>query len=156
MRAILIALSLAAAAQAAIAQPTAAEPDISIRNVRVSAPDVPRTAAFYQKAFGMHEVFRLERPNLLEVILNFGPTVEAAKAAKTTRLIVVNRAPDAKLEGVSNMVFNVRDMDAAVRRVIAAGGSVELAPTRPPGLGDVTVAMIRDPAGNRIELVMRP
>lgn len=128
---------------------------VNVRNARVAAPDVAAAAAFYRSAFGMQEVQRYERPGFLEVILNFGRTVEEAKAAQTTRIALITRRPDQPAEGVSNLVLNVGDMDKVVARVTAGGGTIEKPPSRSATSGNV-IAMVRDPAGNRVELIMRP
>jgi len=44
------------------------------------AKDTVALAKFYQAAFGMQEVNRIENPGGTEVFVNFGATVEAAKA----------------------------------------------------------------------------
>lgn len=128
---------------------------VAVRNTRVSAVDVAKAAEFYKAAFGMQEILRYERPNFLEVILNFGGTVAEAKAAKTTRIALITRAAGAQPEGVSNIVLNVGDMDAVMKRVTAGGGTVDRAPQKSAASGNV-IAMVRDPAGNRIELIMQP
>jgi hypothetical protein len=47
---------------------------------RLGALDVTGAAKFCQSAFGMHEVTRLDMPGIKEIMLNFGDSVEAAKA----------------------------------------------------------------------------
>ena len=128
---------------------------VALRSARVGAGDVAKTAEFYKAAFGMQEVQRYERPNFLEIILNFGPTVEAAKAAATPKVVLISRPAGAAAEGVSNLIFNVGDMDAVLKRATAHGGSIERPPTRSATSGN-TIAFVRDPSGNRIELIMAP
>ncbi|MGA0604736.1 VOC family protein [Phenylobacterium sp. VNQ135] len=149
------ALALAAALHVGPAAAQAQGDWVNVRNARVAAADVAKAAAFYRAAFGMQEIQRYERPGFLEVILNFGRTVEEAKAAQTTRIALITRRPDQPADGVSNLVLNVGDMDRVMARVAAAGGTVEKAPARSAVSGNV-IAMVRDPAGNRIELLMRP
>ena len=151
-----IAAVVLATAVGGFAQAAEAKGDwVAVRNTRVSAVDVAKAAEFYKTAFRMQEILRYERPNFLEVILNFGGTVEEAKAAKTTRIALITRAAGAQPEGVSNIVLNVGDMDAVMKRVAAGGGTVDRAPTKSATSGNL-IAMIRDPAGNRIELIMQP
>ena len=68
------------AAGALLAMATVQAAGISLNAVRVGAKDVAATAKFYQTAFGMHEVQRISGPNMLEVMLNFGATLEKLKA----------------------------------------------------------------------------
>lgn len=150
MRALIIAAALAFAAG-----PGNAADWTNVRNVRVAADDVAATADFYKAVFGMQEIQRYERPEFLEIILNFGRSVDEAKAATTTRIALISRRPDQKPDGVSNMVLNVGDIDAVAARVTARGGVIEKPPARSAVSGNV-IAMVRDPSGNRIELLMRP
>lgn len=151
MRALIVAAALALTA----ATPALAADWVNVRNVRVAADDVAATADFYKAAFGMQEIQRYERPGFLEIILNFGRNVDEAKAATSTRIALITRRADQKAEGVSNMVLNVGDMDAVVARVTARGGTIEKPPARSATSGNV-IAMVRDPSGNRVELLMRP
>ena len=146
---------VAAALALAAASPAAAADWTNVRNVRVAADDVSVTADFYKAVFGMQEIQRYERPGFLEIILNFGRSVDEAKAASSTRIALISRRAEQKPEGVSNMVLNVGDMDAVVARVVAKGGTIEKAAARSAASGNV-IAMVRDPSGNRVELLMRP
>lgn len=129
MKALLAAAVLACAG----AGPAAGADWVTVRNVRVAADDVAATADFYRAAFGMQEIQRYERPGFLEIILNFGRSVGEARAATSTRIALISRRADQKESGVSNMVLNVGDMDAVMKRVTALGGMVEKPPrARPP------------------------
>src|ERR1700691_4187302 len=55
---------------------------VSLDSVRIEAKDTVALAKFYQAAFGMQEVNRIENPGGTQVFVNFGDTVEAAKANK--------------------------------------------------------------------------
>lgn len=151
MKALLAAAVLACAG----AGPAAGADWVTVRNVRVAADDVAATADFYRAAFGMQEIQRYERPGFLEIILNFGRSVGEARAATSTRIALISRRADQKESGVSNMVLNVGDMDAVMKRVTALGGMVEKPPARSAASGNV-IAMVRDPSGNRVELLMQP
>src|SRR5690349_9200057 len=97
--------------------------DSRIRSVRVSAPDVVRTAAFYEAVFGLKEARRVERDNApYEIILNYGKDSAEAAAATSTKLVVILRDPKAPPPSVSNLVFGVKNVDATVKSATAAGG----------------------------------
>jgi predicted enzyme related to lactoylglutathione lyase len=145
----------AAVALAMGAGATLAAPPLGVRDVRLGASDPARVAAFYQAVFGMSEVQRYERPGSLEIILGFGKTVEQARADPSAKIIVITPPAGAVIGGVSPLVLNVPDIEGAVVRVTANGGAIERAPARSATSGN-TIAMIRDPAGNRVELIKEP
>ena len=128
-----------------------AEPTVGVRSVRVGAADVPKTAAFYQAVFGLKEVGRNERPGLAEIILNWGATLDEAKAARTPKVVIINQPAEAKAP-VSNIVFRCTEITTLVARARANGGTIEREPTKSATSG-ATIAFIVDPAGNRIEVI---
>jgi predicted enzyme related to lactoylglutathione lyase len=140
--AIVLACPLAASAQYGIA----------VRSVRVGAADVAKTAAFYQTVLGLKEVSRSQRPDFLEIIMNFGATAEQAKASTGVKVVVISRPASAAPDTVSHLIFHCPDVVAAVSRVTSSGGTIERAPSKSAPSGS-TVAMVLDPSGNRIELI---
>ena len=58
----------------------AAHAQASLDSVRIEAKDTIALAKFYQAVFGMQEVSRVVNPGGTEVFVNFGATVEEAKA----------------------------------------------------------------------------
>lgn len=145
--------SLAALALMAAAAPAGAD-DIFVRSVRIAATDVPKAADFYKAAFGLHEVRRLEFPALMEIILNNGDTPEAAAKSTHAPIVIMTRPKDYDGGGLANVILSVSDMDAAIARAEAAGGTVFRKPAK---LADGTqYAFIRDPEGNQVELLKSP
>ena len=59
---------------------SAAHAQVTLNSIRVAAKDTVALAKFYQSAFGMQEVNRIDVPGGPEVFVNFGTTVDAAKA----------------------------------------------------------------------------
>jgi hypothetical protein len=57
-----------------------AQAGAALNAARVGAKDVTALAKFYEAAFGLQEVNRLKMPGRLEIMLNFGDSVAAAKA----------------------------------------------------------------------------
>lgn len=134
------------------AQPIAAQ-EARLRSVRVSAPDVQRTAMFYEQAFGLREARRIDRNGaLFEIIMNYGATAEAADAATTPRVVVILRSVDAPAPSVSNLIFGVKNLDAQVAKAVAAGGVLSR-PINKSSPAASRVAFVKDPAGNEIELI---
>ena len=142
------------AALAIIAVPALA--GVSLNGVRVGALDPAAVANFYEAAFGMQEVQRIQTPQMLEIMLNFGATPEAAMATRAHNggsdiVIMQHAAGDAK-EEMAHVVLNVTDMVAVVAALKAAGGTMEREPFE-FGKTGIVIGMAIDPAGNHIELI---
>src|ERR1700683_2084154 len=127
----------------------------SLDSVRIEAKDTVALARFYREAFGMQEVNRIENPGGTEVFVNFGATVETAKANKNPQMILFHRDSDEVKDPTTHVIFAVKDMPAAVAAVKAAGGTMTGDP-RPFGKTGIVLGFAIDPAGNRIELIQRP
>jgi predicted enzyme related to lactoylglutathione lyase len=126
---------------------------VTLAAARIGATDVAATAKFYKSAFGMNEIMRLEMSGMKEIMLNFGDTVEAAKANPNPWIVIMNRSSN-DVKEVPHLVLYVPDMKATVAAVKAAGGTVE---GEPSSFGDagMIVGFAADPAGNRMELIQQ-
>jgi len=142
-----MAISALLVASAAFAQ--------SLDSVRIAAKDTVALAKFYQAALGMQEVNRVVNPGGTEVFVNFGATVEAAKANKNPLMILFHRDSDDVKDPIPHVIIAVKDMAATVAAIKAAGGTMTGDP-RPFGNGGTILGFAVDPAGNRIELIQRP
>jgi predicted enzyme related to lactoylglutathione lyase len=145
----------ALALSAALLLAPAARAQVSLDSVRIAAKDTIALAKFYQAAFGMQEVNRIVNPGGTEVFVNFGATVEAAKANKSQQMILFHRDSDDVKDPIPHIIFAVKDMAATVAAVKAAGGTMTGEP-RPFGNTGIVLGFAVDPAGNRIELIQRP
>src|ERR1700735_1099749 len=134
---------------------SAAYAQMSIDSVRIEAKDTVALAKFYHDAFGMQEVNRIENPGGTEVFVNFGATVEAAKANKNPQMILFHRDSDDVKDPTMHVIFLVKDMASAVSALKAAGGTMTGDP-RPFRNGGIVLGFAMDPVGNRIELIQRP
>lgn len=132
-----------------------AQGQIVLDSLRISAKDTIALAKFYKAAFGMQEVNRIQNPGGTEVFVNFGATVEEAKANKNPLMVLMHRDSDDVKDTVPLVIFKVKDMAAAVAAVKAAGGSMTGDP-RPFRDSGIVIGIAIDPAGNRIELIQRP
>ena len=128
---------------------------VTLNAARVGAEDVPALAKFYESAFGLKEVNRLKMPNAVEIMMNFGATMDAAKTSTAAQIVIMHRDSDALKDSVPHLIFNVTDMKATVAAIKAAGGSVDREP-QPFGNSGIVIGLAKDPAGNRIELIQRP
>ena len=145
----------AMAISAALLLAGAAHAQVSLDSVRIAAKDTIALAKFYQAAFGMQEVNRIVNPGGTEVFVNFGATVEAAKANKNPQMILFHRDSDDVKDPTTHVIFSVKDMAATIAAVKAAGGTMTGDP-RPFGKTGTVLGFAIDPAGNRIELIQRP
>lgn len=150
-----IALGTVCLADAALAAAPAAPSGITLNGVRIGARDVAALAKFYQSAFGMHEVQRIQTPQFLEIMLDFGANADAAKANPGADVVIMQRAADEGADTMAHVVFTVTDIDAVVAAVKAAGGKLE---REPFVFGDtgIRIGMGIDPAGNHFELIQFP
>jgi len=132
----------------------AAHAQVSLNSVRVAGRDTVALAKFYEAAFGMQEVNRINAPGGPEVFVNFGATADAAKANKSEPVVLMHRDSDDVKDPIAHVIFNVTDMNATVSAIKAAGGTMAGDP-RPFGNTGIMIGIAIDPAGNRIELIQR-
>lgn len=147
--------STARVLSAALLLAGAAHTQVTLNSVRVGAKDTIAVAKFYQAAFGMQEVNRIGAPTGPEIFVNFGATVDAAKANKGNPIVIMHRDSDDIKDPVPHVILNVKDMAATVTAIKAAGGSMASDP-RPFRNTGVVIGIAVDPAGNRLELIQRP
>jgi predicted enzyme related to lactoylglutathione lyase len=134
---------------------TAALGQVTLNSVRIGAKDTVALAKFYQSAFGMQEVNRIDSPTGPEVFVNFGATADAAKGNKSEPIVIMHRDSDDLKDPIAHVILNVKDMTATVSAIKAAGGTMSGDP-RPFRNTGVVIGIAVDPAGNRIELIQRP
>jgi len=146
-----IALGLSAVLLAA----GAAQAQVTLNSVRIGAKDTVSVAKFYEAAFGMQEVNRIDTPTGPEVFVNFGATVEAAKANKSGPIVIQHRDSDDVKDPIAHVILNVKEMTSTVAAIKSAGGSMAGEP-RPFRNTGTVIGIAMDPAGNRIELIQRP
>ena len=140
------ALLLAGAAQA---------DGVSLNAGRVGATDSPALAKFYAAAFGLKEVNRLTFPNMIEIMMNFGDTVDAAKKNPNAQIVIMQvKSVDAQ-DTIPHLIFTVTDMAATVTALKAAGGKMD-ADAKEFGKTGIIIGMATDPAGNHIEMIQQP
>lgn len=140
------------AACAMLAAGAAAQAEVTLNSVRVAAVDTPALARFYQSAFGMFEVNRIQVAGGPEIFVNFGATAEAAKANKLPPVVIMHRDSDSLKDPIPHVIFTVTDMAGTVKALKAAGGTMEREPFAYGNTG-IMIGMAIDPAGNHIELI---
>ncbi len=132
-----------------------AQAGVTLNAARVGAADVAALEKFYVTAFGMQEVQRIQMPNSLEVMLNFGDSVTAAKANPGAQIVILHRESDDQKDTMAHLIFNVTDIRATAAAITAAGGRMERAPFV-FGKTGITIGLAVDPAGNHIEMLQQP
>lgn len=132
---------------------SAQESGIHVRSIRVLATDPEAIATFYKKAFGMSETRRpADRPTFKEIVINSGSTVDIARKASSTPIVIATRPKDAPAGAMASLVLHVPNLTAAVDAVTKNGGTLMRPPAK-SGEG-LDYAFVKDPDGNQIELVM--
>jgi predicted enzyme related to lactoylglutathione lyase len=121
---------------------------------RIVADDVPALAKFYETVFDMKQVNRFDMQNgMKEIMLNFGETVEAAKANRAaTQLVISSKQPGEGQDNVAHLVFSVTDMAATIKKFKAAGGRFAREP-QSIGTSKTQMAIGTDPVGNQVEVL---
>jgi len=147
-------MKTATIACAALLLCASAHAQVTLNSVRIAAKDTVALAKFYEAAFGMHEVNRIDVPGGPEVFVNFGATTEAAKANKSEPIVLMHRDADDVKDPIAHVILNVTDMTATVAAIKAAGGSMTGDP-RPFRNTGIVIGIAIDPAGNRVELIQR-
>jgi predicted enzyme related to lactoylglutathione lyase len=132
-----------------------AQAAVTLNATRVGAADVAALEKFYETAFGMQEVQRIQMPSSLEVMLNFGDSVAAAKANPGAQIVILHRESDDQKDTMAHVIFNVTDIQATAAAITAAGGKMERAPFVFGNTG-ITIGLAVDPAGNHIEMLQQP
>jgi predicted enzyme related to lactoylglutathione lyase len=131
-----------------------ARAQVTLNSVRIAAADTVALAKFYQSAFGMQEINRIDVPGGPEIFVNFGGTADAAKANKGLPIVIMHRDSDSVKDPIAHVILNVTNMTATVSAIKAAGGTVEGEP-RPFRNTGIVIGIATDPAGNRIEMIQR-
>ena len=94
--------------------------EVTLNSVRVASTDTVALAKFYQTAFGMHEVNRIAVPGGPEIFVNFGASVDAAKANQGAPIVIMHRDSNALQDPIAHVILNVTDMSATAAAVKAA------------------------------------
>src|SRR5215472_5116695 len=87
----------------------AAYAQVTLNSVRIGAKDTVALAKFYQSAFGMQEVNRIDAPGGPEIFVNFGATAEAAKANRGGPVVIMHRDSDDLKDPIAHLILNVKD-----------------------------------------------
>ena len=125
---------------------------MTLNSVRIVAKDAEALGKFYAAAFGLKETNRLQTQSGPELFLNFGATVEAARANQSAAVVIMQTPEGPANDPVMHVIFTVTDAAATAAAAKAAGGTVEREAAQ-FGTSGIFIAFVVDPEGNRIELI---
>ena len=117
--------------------------------------DLETTEAFYVDLLGMRETLRLgdESTERIEVTLSFGGDPNGADASLVLQR-ENGRTKPYVFDAFSRVAFRVKDVDALVARIRAAGHPVMEEPHLIHAAGmAIRLAFVQDPNGARVELI---
>ena len=124
----------------------AAQEVAQMRAARLGASDPVKLATFYETAFGFTLLRRIDGPTYVEMVLRARDAPAGAAS-----LILMTRPGDLPVGGFPYVILGVSDVDRAVAAAIANGGTKVSEPRDGAG---VRYAMIKDPEGNQVEVLM--
>jgi predicted enzyme related to lactoylglutathione lyase len=141
-----LALAFALTAVAAV------QADVTLNSVRVVAKDAEALGKFYTAAFGLKETNRLQTQGGPELFLNFGASVDAARANQSPAVVIMQTPEGPANDPVMHVIFTVSDAAATAAAAKAAGGTVAREAAQ-FGASGIFIALVVDPEGNRIVLI---
>lgn len=132
-----------------------ARADVTVMAVRVGAGDPVALAKFYSSVFGLKEINRIGGSAPMEIIMNFGKDVAAAKASTGPEFVVMRIDTAPVKDAFPRVIFHVPDINAAVTTARTAGATLN-GEIRSLGDTGVKFVFVVDPVGNQIELIELP
>src|SRR5262249_8541303 len=143
------------AVYAALLLASSARAQVTLNSVRIGAQDTVALAKFYQTAFGMQEVNRIDTPGGPEIFVNFGATIDAAKANKAEPIVIMHRDSDELKDPIAHVIFNVKDMAATDAAIKAPGGVRAGGPPAVMNTGG-DIGSVIHPGGKRVGIILKP
>ena len=124
------------------------------QHVTISVSDIDRSIAFYRDLLGFPVLGRLNYRNKIGLVIDFldighGALIELFSFSMPTK--PNEWQPNDIQAGLRHIGFKVRDVDAEVARLKAAGVEFTMEPTN--ATGRVRIAFFKDPDGTLLELV---
>jgi lactoylglutathione lyase len=126
---------------------------VQLGGVALNVADVERSVAFYSEVFGLEVHQRIPLPAMTEVIV--GPPDGAAGSSVMLVQHDDRGGPTDPSEVVEKLYFVTSDVHTLYDRAMAAGAEPVAPPARATAF-PVTIALVRDPDGYKIELVETP
>jgi lactoylglutathione lyase len=114
----------------------------------INVADLDRSADFYTRGLGLQEKGKYDLGHMHEVLVGTDGDVVSILLIKYTSR---SDAPDIGT-GYEKIVLLCDDVASAYERALAEGGTSEMEPRTIEAMG-ITVAMVRDPDGYKVELV---
>jgi methylmalonyl-CoA/ethylmalonyl-CoA epimerase len=153
----LLAVIFAAFAISAAAEDAGVGFEITHHHTGISVPNLEESIAWYKKMLGFEVVSRMgggsgNNGMLVALIKRGNSHIELFQVPGAKPLPEYRRDPssDLRVHGLSQMAFQVSDVQAAVKELKAKGAEIAMGPVDSSG---VVFAFIRDNAGNCFELI---
>ncbi len=121
---------------------------VQISGFGINVSDLDRSADFYTRGLGLQEKAKYDLGHMHEVLVGDDDGSVSILLVKYTSR---SEAPEIGT-GYEKIVLLVDDVAGAHERALAEGGTTEMEPKRLDAMG-ITVAMVRDPDGYKVELV---
>lgn len=152
--AVTIAIVFALSICGGLAQDEAVGFDITLHHAGISVPNLEESISWYHKMLGFEVVSRMKGGEGMQVaLIKHGSFhIELFQVAGAKPLPEYRRDPsaDLRVHGISQIAFQVSDVNAAVKELKAKGVEIAMGPVDTAG---VAFAFIRDNAGNCLELI---
>jgi lactoylglutathione lyase len=121
---------------------------MQISGFGINVADLDRSADFYTRGLGLEEKGKYDLGHMHEVLVGSdGDSTSILLIKYTSR----SEAPDIGT-GYEKIVLLCDDVAGAYERALTEGGTSEMEPRTIEAMG-ITVAMVRDPDGYKVELV---
>jgi len=121
---------------------------IQISGFGINVADLDRSADFYTRGLGLQEKGKYDLGHMHEVRVGTEADAVSILLIKHTAR---SEAPDIGT-GYEKIVLVCEDVPGAYERALAEGGTSEVEPRTIEAMG-LTVAVVRDPDGYKVELV---
>lgn len=121
---------------------------MQISGFGINVADLDRSADFYTRGLGLQEKGKYDLGHMHEVLVGSDGDATSILLIKYTSR---SEAPDIGT-GYEKIVLLCDDVAGAYERALAEGGTSEMEPRTIEAMG-ITVAMVRDPDGYKVELV---
>jgi lactoylglutathione lyase len=121
---------------------------MQISGFGINVADLDRSADFYTRGLGLQEKGKYDLGHMHEVLVGTDGDATSILLIKYTSR---SEAPDIGT-GYEKIVLLCDDVASAYERALAEGGTSEMEPRTIEAMG-ITVAMVRDPDGYKVELV---
>ncbi|QGP80556.1 VOC family protein [Sphingobium sp. CAP-1] len=121
---------------------------------KIQVADIAAAEAFYTTGLGLETVGRVDFGDGARLMHEVIMAVPGARPPAANLILICYPNAPCPAPGEATTGFMVESLDAILEQAVAAGASIDIAPTEIPDHG-LRLAYILDPLGHRIELLER-